>query len=458
MRMLRMMFSVGTVFAVAVPVLAADTPAKPVTFSKDVAPIFQKKCQECHQPGSIAPMSLISFQEARPWARSIKERVATRQMPPWHIDRSVGVQKFKNDMSLTDEQVDTIVRWVDGGSLQGDPKDMPPPVALATDNAWKGEHDGFGPPDLVVKSSEYTMPAARQDVWYRPMSDLPLTEPRWVKLVEIRPSNLKARRMVHHSIAYLVLNNDPEAVNTGTATGGFRDADPGDLVNRRPQLMEWAIGKGYDLFRPGTGKLVVPGEKISWDQHLHATGEEVTGGSELGLWFYKKGEEPKKRSYLIGFTGIDRTKMLDIPPNSLAMTEGFTVLKENTLIENFQPHFHLRGKAMQVEAILPDGSRQILSYVSNFNFNWMTNYIYDDDAAPLLPKGTVIHVSAWYDNTKANKSNPDPDQWVGYGDRTVDEMAHAWMNVVYFNDAEYKALDAERKAKTVKTTDNEKQQ
>jgi hypothetical protein len=302
------------------------------------------------------------------------------------------------------------------------------------------------------------MPAAHQDVWYRPMSDLPVTEPRWVKLVEIRPSNLKARRMVHHSIAYLVLNNDPEAVNTGTATGGFRDADPGDLVNRRPQLMEWAIGKGYDLFRPDTGKLVVPGEKISWDQHLHATGEEVTGGSELGLWFYKKGEEPKKRSYLIGFTGIDRTKMLDIPPNSLAMTEGFTVLKENALIENFQPHFHLRGKAMQVEAILPDGSRQIISYVGNFNFNWMTNYIYDDDAAPLLPKGTVIHVSAWYDNTKANKNNPDPDQWVGYGDRTVDEMAHAWMNVVYFNDAEYKALEAERKAKAVKTTDNEKQQ
>ena len=113
-------------------------------------------------------MSLITFQEARPWARSIKERVATRQMPPWHIDQSVGVQKFKNDMSLTDEQVDTIVRWVDGGALQGDPKDLPPPKPLVTDNEWKGERDGFGPPDLVVKSSEYTMAAQHQDVWYRP--------------------------------------------------------------------------------------------------------------------------------------------------------------------------------------------------------------------------------------------------------------------------------------------------
>jgi hypothetical protein len=450
--------TLGAVLAFAVPSVAADTPAKQVTFSKDVAPIFQAKCQECHQPNSIAPMSLITFQEARPWARSIKERVASRQMPPWHIDRSVGVQKFKNDMSLTDEQVDTVVRWVDGGALQGDPKDMPPAKPLVTDNEWKAVRDGFGKPDLVVKSSEYTMPAQHQDVWYRPMSDIPLTEPRWVKLVEIRPTNLQSRKIIHHSIAYLVLNNDPDAVNTGTANGPGRFSDD-DLVNRRPQLMEWAIGKGYDLYRPGTGKLIVPGEKISWDQHIHAVGEEVTGGSEIGIWFYKKGEEPKKRSYLIGFTGIDRTKMLDIPPNSMAMTEGFTVLKENALIQNFQPHFHLRGKSMQVEAILPDGSKQVISYVGNFNFNWMTNYIYDDDAAPLLPKGTVIHVTAWYDNTKANKNNPDPDQWVGYGDRTVDEMAHAWMNVVYFNDDEFKALQAERKAKMPKaTTDNERQQ
>src|SRR3954471_18223396 len=132
--------ALGAVLAAA-PGWAADIPNE-VTFSRDVAPIFQAKCQDCHQPNSIAPMSLITFQEARPWARSIRERVATRQMPPWHIDKSVGVQKFKNDMSLTDEQVDTIVAWVDDGALQGDPKDLPPPVALVTDNAWKGEHDG----------------------------------------------------------------------------------------------------------------------------------------------------------------------------------------------------------------------------------------------------------------------------------------------------------------------------
>jgi hypothetical protein len=360
-------------------------------------------------------------------------------------------------MSLNDTQIDTIVRWVDAGAPEGDPKDMPPPKPLVTDNQWQGVRDGFGPPDLVIRSSEYTMPAQHQDVWYRPMSDIPLTEPRWARMVEIRPTNLNGRRIVHHSIAYLVLNNDPDAVSQGTANGfasAASDPTPVDLVNRRPQLMEWAIGKGYDRFRDGTGKLILPGEKISWDQHLHAVGEDITAGSELGIWFYPKGQEPKKRTYLIGFTGLRKQEFLDIPPNSIASTDGFTVLKENTLITNFQPHFHLRGKAMQVEAILPDGTNQIVSYIGHFNFNWMTNYIYKDDAAPVFPKGTVIHVSAWYDNTRANPYNPDPDQWVGYGDRTVDEMAHAWMNVVYLTDDEYKALAAERKAKAEKATPN----
>ena len=436
---------------------AAQSPSAAPTFSKDIAPIFQSKCQDCHQPESIAPMSLVTYQESRPWARSIKDRVARRQMPPWHIDQSVGVQKFKNDMSLSQEQIDTIVKWVDAGAPQGDPKDLPKAKPLITSNEWQGVRDGFGPPDIVIKSSEYKMPAMGQDVWYRPMNDIPLTEPRWVKMVEIRPTNMKSRKTLHHSIAYLVLNNDPDAVNTNTATYGQSVSTAReDLLNRRPQLMEWAIGKGYDKFAEGTGKLIVPGEKISWDQHIHAAGEEVTSSSELGIWLYPKGQEPKKRSYLIGFTGLREREFLDIPPNSIAYTEGFTVLKENTMITNFQPHFHLRGKAMMVEASLPDGRSDVVSYVKDFNFNWMTNYIYDEDAAPVYPKGTVIHVTAYYDNTKANKSNPDPDQWVGYGDRTVDEMAHAWMNVVYYSDEEMKQILAERKAKAARTSEQQR--
>ena len=454
---MRVLATLGGVVLFATVASAQTATAPAPTFAKDIAPIFQAKCQECHQPNSIAPMSLITFAESRPWARSIKSRVSQRQMPPWHIDPSVGVQKFKNDMSLSQKQIDTIVAWVDAGAPQGDPKDMPKAKAINADNEWQGVKDGFGKPDLIVRSSEYKMPAKGQDVWYRPMTDLPITEPRWVKMVEIRPTNLKARKVVHHSIAYQVLSADNVAsVNTGTANGPAAAATVEDLVNRRPQLMEWAIGKGYDLFTPGTGKMIMPGEKLSWDQHLHAAGEEIDAGSEIALWLYPKGQEPTKRSYLIGFTGLQRRGFLDIAPNSISHTEGFTVLKENTLITNFQPHFHLRGKAMEVKAILPDGSTQVVSYVGNFNFNWMTNYIYADDAAPAFPKGTVIQVSAWYDNTKANPNNPDPDQWVGYGDRTVDEMAHAWMNVVYLTDAEYKEWQDKRKARM--STDAPQQQ
>ena len=412
------------------------------TFTKDVAPILQKNCQSCHRPGDVGPMSLRTYEDSRPWARSIKQRVQTRQMPPWHINRAVGVQKFKNDMSLTDEQVDTIVKWVDAGAPQGSPADMPQLKPVTDKLYWQAERDGYGAPDIVIKTPMYTMPAVSQDQWWRPLVDIPVTEPRWVRMVEIRPANLQGRKILHHSVAYQVLSPDNvQAINTGiqdnrTPTPGSLTAD--DAVNRRPMLMEWAIGKGYDRYMDGTGKLLMPGEKISWDEHIHAAGEEITSGSELGIWLYKKGEEPKKRSYLVGFTGLRNGNLsLDIPPNSIAHTEGFTVLKENTMITNFQPHFHLRGKAMQVEAIMPNGRTETISYVDQFNFNWMTNYIFADDAVPVFPKGTIIHVVAWYDNTANNKFNPDPTQWVGWGDRTVDEMAHAWMNVVYLTDAEY---------------------
>ncbi len=460
-------FRLGTaVFAAAgliaaSPTVFAQTSANRVTFSKDVAPIFQAKCQSCHEPGSIAPMSLVSFRESRPWAKSIKSRVESRQMPPWHIDRSVGVKDLKNDSSLTDAEIATITAWVDQGAPEGNPADFKAkPVSQGM--YWQAERDGYGPPDLVITAPMQTMPAVNQDVWWRPSQEIPITEPRWVRMVEIRPANLQGRKILHHSIAYHVLSPDNvAAVNTGIAVGGrsASASNPADLVNRRPQLMEWAIGKGYDRFMDGTGKLIMPGEKISWDQHIHAAGEEITSASEIGLWFYPKGQEPTKRSYLVGFTGLKNgTAGLDIPPNSVSYTEGYNLLKENTLITNFQPHFHLRGKAMMVEAILPDGTSEVVSYVKDFNFNWMTNYIYKDEKAPVYPKGTIIKVSAYYDNTKANRSNPDPDQWVGWGDRTVDEMAHAWMNVVYLSDAEYEALVAKRKAQKASATDAQERQ
>jgi hypothetical protein len=438
-------FSVLSGISIAADISGAEAASKPVTFAKDVAPILQERCQECHRKGSMAPMSLVTYEETRPWAKAIRQRVIARQMPPWHIDRTVGVQKFKNDMSLSDAQIETLVRWVDTGAPLGDIKDMPAPKQFGADNAWKAAKE-LGEPDLIIKSEPYTMTAHHQDVWWRPTSDIPLTEPRWVKAVEMRPGTAAGRKITHHAVAYLA-QNDPAGVNPNIG-------DP-DL-NGRAMLMEWAIGKGYDLYRADTGKLLLPGSQISWDVHIHAVGEEIRDHVELGIWLYPKGQEPKHRTYLTGFQALrgfqsstgSQTRggrNIDIPPNSIVSSDNYTVLKQAAQLENFQPHMHLRGKGMAVEAILPDGTAQMVSYVGNFNFNWMTNYIYADDAAPAFPKGTMIHVTSWYDNTRANPNNPDPDQWVGFGDRTVDEMGHAWMNVTYLTDEEYAAWAAQHK-------------
>jgi len=427
----------GGLFMAAGSLMAAALTEKPVTFTKDVAPIFQAKCQECHRKGSMAPMSLMTYDETRPWAKAIRERVLTRQMPPWHIDKTVGIQKFANDISLSDAQIATIVRWVDSGAPMGDPKDMPPPKEFPNYDGWQLAKQ-FGQPDLVLKSDDYTMPAHGQDVWFKPLTAIPVTEARWVRAVEIRPGTPAGRKIMHHVLARLQ-QNEPGASD--------EELDP----NAGPGLlMEWAIGKSYDAYREGSGKLLLPGAHIWWELHLHAVGEQIRDHAELGVYLYPKGQEPQHRTRLMIFnaTATDANgAILDIAPNSVAETQGFHVLKQAARLENFQPHMHLRGKAMAMEAILPDGRRQMLSYVDHFSFNWMVNYIYADDVAPVLPKGTVLHITAWHDNTVANRNNPDPNQWIGWGDRTVDEMAHAWVNVTYLSDAEYQQYLDRQKGK-----------
>ena len=427
-------FVVG--FTVGMVAMAADSSTAPVTFSKDVARIFQEKCNECHRPGTAAPMPLETYDQVRPWARSIKQRVLMHQMPPWSIDKTVGIQQFSNDRSLSDQQIATIVRWVDTGAPMGDAKDMPPAQQWPSDQAWLLQKEFGRPPDLVIKSDPYTMPARSQDQWWKPLADVPVTEPRWVRAVEMRPGTVEGRKITHHALAHLV-QDDPDALRLGSDTG---DGQGG-------VLMEWAVGKNFDIYREGTGKLLMPGSHIWWDIHYHAVGEEIRDHVELGVWLYPKGEEPKYRTYLTAFnaTASSGGAPLDIPPNSVAVSQGFHVLKQAARLENYQPHMHLRGKAMLLEAILPDGTTQTISYVGNFDFNWMTNYIFSDDAAPVLPKGTIVHVTAWHDNTAENRGNPDPNQWVGWGDRTVDEMAHAWVNVTYISDDDYNAWAAQHK-------------
>jgi hypothetical protein len=424
--------------------MSADA-AKTPTFTKDIAPIFQAKCEGCHRPDNMAPMALRTYEEARPWVRSIAERVGARQMPPWHIDKTIGIQKFKNDRSLDDAQIETILAWVAAGAPKGDPKDMPAPKVYGDETGWTLAAK-YGQPDLIIKSPEYTMPAVAQDAWWRPSVETGVTEPRWVRAIEIRPVGKGARKITHHALARLqqtedmdpaLFTNDPNVAGDGL-------------------FMEWAVGKNGDEMRPDSGRLMLPGSKIVWEMHYHAVGEEISAHTELAVFFYPKGQEPKHREVLALFnTFSNGNRSLDIPPNRVTTTESFVTLRENARIENFQAHMHLRGKGMSMEALYPDGRREMLSQINDFNFNWHNMYIYADDAAPLLPKGTILHFLAWYDNTNANKSNPDPDQWVGWGDRTVDEMGHAWLNITYFKDDEFKAETAKRAATS--TMNNDKQ-
>lgn len=424
----------GMALALAMGASAETAKATP-TFTKDIAPIFQAKCESCHRPTSIAPMPLQTYRQVRPWAAAIEAAVVSREMPPWHIDKTVGIQEFKNDRSLTDEQIQTIADWVAAGAPRGNPDDMPPPVHWPDGETWMFA-ELFDEPDLVIKSPPYTMPASAQDVWFRPVVDTGLSEERWVRAIEIRPSTVEGRRIIHHALARLQQEeaDDSARSNIPDETG------PG-------LFMEWAVGKQGELMRPNSGKLMKPGSKIHWDIHIHAVGEEITTQAELALYFYPKGEEPKYRQRLGIYHAIaGGPSGLDIPPNTMSVHQGFKIMESAGRIENFQPHMHLRGKAMSMEAVLPSGERRILSHVDNFQFDWHNNYVYADHVAPLLPKGTVLNFTAWHDNTTANRYNPDPNQWVGWGDRTVDEMAHAWVNITYLSDEEYEAELAKREA------------
>jgi hypothetical protein len=418
-----------------VPAFSAET-KKTVTFTKDIAPIFQAKCEECHRAGTSAPMSLATFEEVRPWAKSIKQRVVTRNMPPWHIDKTVGIQHFANDRSLSDEQVAMIASWVDGGCVKGDPKDAPAPIKWPDPQTWILAKQ-FGEPELVLKSEDVTVAAHGQDQWFKPLTSVDITEPRWVRAVEIRTGKMEGRKIMHHVLARLQ-QEEPGTTSAEDASGGGANGGPG-------LLMEWAIGKNYDIYRENSGKLLLPGAHIWWELHTHSVGQEIKDHAELAVYLYPKGQEPKYRTRLMLFSGMSQRGGIDIPPNTIAETTGYTLLRQAARLENYQPHMHLRGKAMAMEAIMPDGQVQLLSYVNNFNFNWMNNYIYSDDVAPVLPKGTIIKITGWYDNTVNNTHNPDPEQWVGFGDRTVDEMSHAWVNVTYLSDDDYKQWQLKHK-------------
>ena len=327
-----------------------EVAAQEVTYARDVAPIIQQNCQECHMEGSIAPIHLTNYDETRRYARRIRAKVADRIMPPWHIDRSVGIQEFKNDRGLTDEQIETIVTWVDNGTPFGDEADLPEPRDFADPLGFQLA-DQFGEPDLIVASEPYTLEAVTQDKWFRPTTPTGLTEPRWVKAIEIRPVGADTKTILHHTLAFLLQDEAETEYSVGPVLTSAR----GGSMGGAGLFMEWAVGKEGEIFPDGAGKLMLPGSSIRWEVHMHAMGKVVEDATvELGVWFYDVGDEPHNRTRLRMFDARGATG-LDIPPGEVAVTQQYHTLRWPTRLENFQPHMHMRGRVMQIEAVYPEG-------------------------------------------------------------------------------------------------------
>jgi len=410
---------------------AAGPDASSVTFTKDVAPILQKHCQTCHRKGQMAPMSLLTYEEVRPWARSIKTRVVGREMPPWHLDRTVGIKEYINDPSLTDEEIATIATWVDSGVPRGNPADLPPPTQFAADT----EEWSIGKPDLIVTmDKEFVVPPSGPDIYVNMFGRTGLTEDRYIKAIEVHPT-IAGRRTVHHVNTFAVQDDADGGAGKGIAGGGGQVALPGEVW-----LKESAVGNVGDVFPEGTGRLIKAGAGIRFNIHYHTVGEEIHDKISIGFKFYPKGYIPK-RQVLSKFISAGN---LDIPAgNPAARHDAYWTLPQPAEIIHFRAHMHYRGKAMQLEAILPNGTHQLLTSVPRYDFGWQITYSYK--TPPVFPTGTVIHMTSFHDNSTNNRHNPDPTMWTGSGERTVDEMAIVHTDWIFLSEAEYQEIVAERK-------------
>ena len=417
--------------------------AQEITYAGDVAHILQENCVRCHHPGTAAPMSLETYEQVRPWAPVIKAAVENKMMPPgWYVDRTVGIQDFKNDPSLSDEEIETIARWVDSGTPMGDPSQLPELVEWKADHEYWAleEEQGWGPPDLIVSSPPFTVPANSGDQWWEPdaavadVIDGQLLEGRWIRAVETRPADQESGYVFHHANTSLRRAADDGGRGNG---GGLSSA---------------AVGKRTDMYPEDAGKLILPDDDIHFSMHLFPIGREVVDAQiQVGVWLYPEGTEPKyttndETSFNSGESrdlGLPRYTDLLIPPNGYQMMRGNFVLDRNARVHSIRGHMHLRGGYQMMEAIYPDGRREVINKV-DWNHLWHTTHIYEDDVAPLLPKGTVIIATSLLDNTADNPSNPDPDQWVVYGRRSVSEMAHIRFGITWIPDEDFEQMVTER--------------
>lgn len=398
-----------------------------VTFNKEVLPLLQKHCQECHRPGEAAPMSLLTYKEARPYAKAIKQAVLSKKMPPWFADSHYG--KFANDRKLDQREIDTLAAWADQGAKEGNAADAPSPKEFA--NGWT-----IGKPDVVIDiSTDYTVPAKGTVEYTYFVVPTGFSEDKWVEKVEVRPD---ARRVVHHIVLFARPPGSKFVKDAPLRTAYVPPAEKWS-EKRKPDtgvgVFEGLSGNSYEVVsvyvpgglayetKPGQARLIKAGSDLIFQMHYTANGKETVDRSQVGIVFAK--EPPKER---VVNTLIMNTN-LHIPPGAAEhRVDAKVTLYEDVILQSLCPHMHVRGRAFEYVAKYPTGETETLLKVPNYDFNWQITYQLDKPR--LLPKGTEITATAWYDNSPGNKFNPDPKADVYWGDQTWEEMLAGFADFV----------------------------
>lgn len=431
------------VTALLIPACAMVVSAGEPTFNRDVAPILYKHCAGCHHPDDIAPMSLLTYKEARPWAAAIKEAVVKRSMPPWKADPEFG--KWSNDPSLSGREIQVIKTWADGSKLEGDARDLPPAPVFT-----EGWH--IGKPDVVFSIPERKLAATGPDEYAYVNVQTNFTEDKWIVAAELRPGN---RKVVHHAHVFVVdtenrqpadtsadpakkygdwlhitkgtltmIRPDAPVINDGCAVddnGLFPGSKQGDLGSL---ISSYLPGREPDIYPEGTARKVPAGASLHFQIHYsHATGKVEVDATSVGLIFAKT--PPKLVARRIDLSN----HMFRIPagaPDQL-VTECHTFNKD-MYITSLTPHMHLRGKSMRMDVTYPDGRQQTLLNVPAYEFNWQITY---RAAEPIfIPKGTRLAINAHFDNSPNNPRNPDPTTAVRWGAASETEMMDGWIEYV----------------------------
>lgn len=436
--------SLASLVLVPALAMAQSRPAAAApTFSKEVAPILYKTCTVCHRTGEIGPMPLLTYADARPWVKAIATQVSNGAMPPWHADSAYG--EFVNDRRLSAADKDTILKWVAAGAPEGSRADLPPPPVFPT--GWT-----INQPDAVFEMAEaYSVPPAGTIDYKHFEVPTTFTEDKWIQAFELRP---EARAVVHHIIVYA---RPPRRVPpaggapAAPAAGAPRPAPPfamapgmtlppdhrtamarGAVPNDRPVPREglgifvggFAPGQGVRIFREGTAMRLPAGSTLIFQVHYTAGGQPVTDRSKIGFVFAKT--QPREEVMTLPLVNQNFTLPAGAPA---AQVNAQMTFNQDATIWSILPHTHVRGKAWRVEVTYPDGRTQVVLAVPQYDFNWQTDYVFKE---PLkLPKGSILKTMAWYDNSTANRSNPDPTVDVHWGDQTWEEMQFTALTLTF---------------------------